>query len=179
MLNAAHARFSRLRTVADPCAAFLMYRIFAFADGKRKRRDGQRARDRQVSVQPAVQHHGHDHAERPVLRGQPDGLFRRGLGHRPRPGRVVPAHEKLRRQVAERAPVRRVVRDRLVRVLFVPGERGGVHKLRQGTSRENDFVLFFFFFFITFSLGFYSFDLLTITSRYFTCTFQSVIRTVV
>lgn len=111
-----------------------MYGVSLCVDGKRQRRDRQRARHRQMSVQPAVQHHGHDHAERPVLRRQPDGLFRRGLGHRPRPGSVVLAHEKLRRQVAERAPVRRVVRDRLLRVLFVQGKRGGVHKLRQGTS---------------------------------------------
>lgn len=103
-------------------------------DGKRQRRDRQRARGGQVSVQPAVQHHGHDHAERPVLRGQSNGLFWSGLGHRPGLGSVVSADEKLRRQVAERAPVRRVVRDRLLRVLFVPRECGGVHKLRQGTS---------------------------------------------
>lgn len=110
----------------------LLYFLFIPTDGKRQRRDGHGARGRQVSVQSAVQHHGHDHAERPVFRGQPDGLFRRRLGHRPRSGRLVPAHEKLRRQVAERAPVRRIVRDRRVRVLSVQRGRGRVHKLRQG-----------------------------------------------
>lgn len=104
------------------------------ADGKRQQRDGHGARNRQMPVQPAVQHHGHDHAERPVLRGQPDGLFRRRLGHRPGPGRLVPADQELRRQVAERAPVRRLVRDRRVRVLFVQGERRRVHQLRQGNG---------------------------------------------
>lgn len=118
-----------------------MCRLSVRADGKRQQRDGHGARGGQVPLQPAVQHHGDDHAERAVLRRQPDGLLRRGLGHRPRPRRLVPAHEELRRQVAERAPVRRVVRDRRVRVLPVPGERGRVHQLRQGTYRRGlDFV---------------------------------------
>lgn len=80
-----------------------------------------------MSVQPVVKHHGHDHAQRSILRGKSDGLLWRGLGYCPRPGSIVSAHENLRRQMAERASVRRIVRDRRLRVLFVQGERRGIH----------------------------------------------------
>lgn len=53
------------------------------ADGGRESGDGVGPGSRQVSVQPALQHHRSHDSDRPVLCRQPHGLFRGRLRHHP------------------------------------------------------------------------------------------------